>query len=99
MSNQDIYLKFTDQEIAQSLFLQTGVWLETTDIHGSVCFIDAPNYMTDTIGKIYDLPVEPTNELVEAVALDGWHVNMRGDLPKELEPFAIQVNSPYRTWG
>lgn len=80
----DIYLKFPDQQTGEELLIE---------YIGSV----------DVIGAIY----RPTGEMLlgedgeyPAMApLDGWHVNLRGELPDELAPYVVTPAQPVRVWA
>lgn len=57
---------------------------------------ETPRYTAiDVIGMIY----LPTGEDEPAVALPGWHVNVRhtGDAP-ELDAYKVEVKTPVRAW-
>jgi hypothetical protein len=54
----------------------------------------------DVIGVIY----KPTGVMLEEdapemAAIEGWHVNTRGEMPEALKAYAIEVNSPVRVWA
>lgn len=80
----DIYLKFPDQQTAEELLIE---------YIGSV----------DVVGTIY----KPTGEMLlgedgeyPAMApLDGWHVNLRGELPDALAPYVVTPTQPVRVWA
>lgn len=83
----DIYLKFPDQQTAEAMLVEYT---------GSV----------DVIGVIY----RPTGEMLlgedgeypEMAPLDGWHVNVRGELNDALVallgPYAVTPAHPVRVW-
>ena len=92
MNPLDIHIKFPDQTTATNLFVKTGVWLKYTNEDKKVCYSDAPDYLTDVIGLIY-------NPIDAAVDVGGWHVNMRGELPVEIKPYQITVTGTlHRIW-
>jgi hypothetical protein len=103
MNPLDIHLKFPNQATATALLVETGVWLKSTD-EDTVTYYDAPKYLTDVIGLIY----KPTGkklldqdglEFDETADVGGWHINMRGVLPAELEQYKITVlGIPHRIW-
>jgi hypothetical protein len=103
MNPLDIHLKFPDQETATALLLESGVWLEST-YENVVTYCDAPNYLTDVIGLIYKptgakLQSEDGIEFDEMADVGGWHVNMRGKLPAEIEQYKITLTGiPHRIW-
>lgn len=102
--NKDIHLKFDSQQQAQQLLLESGVWQQIAD-EVAPQTIDAPGYLTDEIGLIFKetgtMLTDPDDESLtypEMAAIPGWHINMRGDVPAAIQPFVVQVNSPYRIW-
>jgi hypothetical protein len=56
----------------------------------------------DVVGLIVDTPAvidEDGNVAVEATFVDGWHVNMRGDVPAGLKSYEIEASAtPARVW-
>lgn len=95
------YLKFTDQAACVEAFAPYLV----SDMQGDA---QMPNYIgtsaVDVIGVIH----VPTGEFTEAEegfripvmqAIDGYHVNLSGDCPADLEPFAIEVTTPSRVFA
>lgn len=104
MNPLDIHLKFPDQSTAVTLLLETGVWGQSTDRENNVSYFDAPGYLTDVIGVIHKptglkLLTEEGVEFDEMADVGGWHVNMRGQLPTELEQYKIIVSGiPHRIW-
>jgi hypothetical protein len=104
MNPLDIHLKFPDQATATAALVKTGVWLKYTDEDKKVCYSDAPGYMTDVIGLIYKptgvkLKSREGAEYDETAAVEGWHVNMRGQLPEDIKPYRITVTGTlHRIW-
>jgi hypothetical protein len=80
----DMYLRFTNEAEAITAL---------TDYTGSV----------DVIGTIY----KPTGQMIETdegavpemAAVDGWHVNTRGQMLETLLPFSIEPQHPVRVWA
>jgi hypothetical protein len=98
------YLKFTDEDQANSV-LNTTV-LEVQDEEGNIIVQASvtPNYAnTDIIGTIY----KPTGEMLTGedgeypamAALEGWHVNVLAEESPELAPYAVFPVVPMRVWG
>lgn len=52
----------------------------------------------DTIGVIYERTGGTDDEPV-MTAIPGWHVNVRGPMLPELQAYAVEVGSPFRTWA
>lgn len=85
MNNQDIHLRFVSEKEAVSNLMAAGVLAELDDLDGSKRIAELPTYLLDVIGEI--------------PSASGWHVNMRGELPKLLKPYKITVSgTPYRIW-
>lgn len=103
MNPADIHLKFDSEDQAKTLFLANGVWGEIADEFDTLATFDKPGYLTDVIGIIQQptgtmLTDDEGFEYPEMAPIPGWHVNMRGDVPVAIQPFVVQVNSPYRIW-
>ena len=104
MNPLDIHLKFPDEATATTLLFETGVWGQSTDENNNARYFDAPGYLTDVIGLIHKptgtmLTNEEGIEYPEMTNVGGWHVNMRGQLPKELEQYKVIVSGiPHRIW-
>lgn len=54
----------------------------------------------DPIGVMYE-PAEwdADGEPLPAVAMDGWHVNLIGDVPAAAEPYIVTPGEPLRVWA
>jgi hypothetical protein len=104
MNPLDIHLKFNSEEQATALLFEHGVWAQSTDENNNVRYFDAPGYLTDVIGLIHKptgvkLMNEEGMEYDEMADVGGWHINMRGQLPEELEQYKIIVSGiPHRIW-
>lgn len=104
MNPADIHLKFDSHEQAQQLMLESGVWQQIANEFDTLATFDAPGYLTDEIGLIFKetgtMLTDPDEgfEYPEIAPIPGWHINMRGDVPAAIQPFVVQVNSPYRIW-
>jgi len=102
MNPADIHLKFPDEATAKSLLLDAGIWVEYQD-EDQTYRSDGKGYLTDEIGLIYKqtgtmLTDDEGFEYPEMAPIEGWHINMRGDLPDELQQYVVVVNTPYRIW-
>ncbi len=96
-----ICLKFTDQAACVEAF---APYLNT-DTQGNSSF---PAYIgtsaVDVIGLIYK-PTGNTTEMdgfvvPETAPLDGWHVNLSGDCPDDLQAFVIPApGNPVRVFA
>lgn len=103
MNHADIHLKFPDEATATSLMLDGGLLEQVTDDEGVVSNVQGQGQMIDIIGLIYTptgtVLTDPEGfEYPEMAPIDGWHVNMRGEVPAAIQPYVVQVNSPYRIW-
>jgi hypothetical protein len=100
----DLYLKFADEDEATSI-LYTEVPVEWDEDGEPISFEPRPNYANiDTLGTLYEGGEwdEDGKAIVEPVALDGWHVNVRlvdGEDAEILELFSVQPTQPRRVWG
>jgi len=85
MNNKDIHLRFVSEKEAVLELMAAGVLIELDDLDGGKRIAELPTYLLDVIGEIPNA--------------SGWHVNMRGQLPTELEQYKIIVSgTPYRIW-
>lgn len=96
------FLKFTTEAACVEAFAPYLVTDQTGDMH-------IPAYIgtsaVDVVGVIH----KPTGEYTTTEdgfripvtqALDGWHVNMSGDCPADLEPFLIDApTTPSRVFA
>lgn len=101
------YLKFPDASAFEAAMSAAGLtYLDedgTTQL--SLC---SHTYSIDPIGTIYDPPGEYsadpiTGQLIETsppVALDGYHVNITGNVPDELKEYIISPppKTPHRVF-
>lgn len=104
----DFYLKFPDQQTAEELLFQ-DVEPVTFDESG----IDVTqrelrfDMAIDVIGVIYrpaeETLLSPDGEYPEIAPLDGWHVNVRGEVTDEmaalLSPYVVTPAHPIRVWA
>lgn len=95
------FLKFTDQAACVEAFAPYLVTDQAGDSH-------MPSYIgtsaVDVVGVIH----KPTGEYTTTEEgfripvmqeIDGYHVNLSGDCPADLEPFAIEVTTPSRVFA
>lgn len=95
------FLKFTDQAACVEAFAPYLV----SDIQGDA---QMPNYIgtsaVDVVGVIH----KPTGEYTTTEegfrvpvmqVIDGYHVNLSGDCPADLESFLIEVANPVRVFA
>lgn len=101
----DFYLKFASEEEASTVLYT--VTPAVTDEDGKVFAEESikPNYANiDVLGIIYEpqAPTGLTDEPVDLIPLDGWHVNVRTINDEDgapLEAFKVMPKAPRRTWA
>jgi hypothetical protein len=99
----DLYLRFSDESEAKSV-LYTKVptaWDEEgepTEWYEQANFANIDVIGVITEGGEWDAEGKV---VVEPVALDGWHVNVRlvGEDGSALEPFKVEPEHPRRVWA
>jgi hypothetical protein len=100
------YLRFPDQETALSV-LQEANLTYTNPETGEIKVITASHtHAIDVIGDIYtsgvyDIDIEGTPITVdEPIKLDGYHINMIGEIYEELKDYIIEPpQTPYRVFA
>ncbi len=105
---KDYYLKFSDEAEALSVLYRTEGAVESNEelgIEAKEGYQVANFANISVIGTIYNddgVYDEEGNVLTSPTAIEGWHVNVRvcKNEPSDLlEPFAVVVESPIRTWA
>jgi len=100
------YLKFPDQETALAVLQASN--LTYTDLQTEeVKVISATHtHVVDVIGDIYTPGVYDIDEegnpttITEPVKLDGYHINIIGDLTEELQSYKIEPpQTPHRVFA
>jgi hypothetical protein len=103
---QDYYLKTTDLNTLWDLLFSAGLADSFTDADGQIVNIPK-NISLDIIGTIY----KPTGNMIEIdngllieeqLPIDGFHVNIRGNLTEEQKqklPLITPPRTPYRVWA
>lgn len=95
------FLKFTDQQACVEAFTPYLV----NDMQGDAQF---PNYIGQSAVSVVGVIHKPTGEYTTTEegfripgmqVVDGWHVNLSGDCPADLEPFLIEVANPVRVFA
>lgn len=100
------YLRFPDQETALST-LQAANLTYTNSETGEIEVITATHrHAIDVIGDIYTPGVYGIDEeenpitIIESVKLNGYHINIIGDLTEELQSYKIESpQTPYRVFA
>jgi len=101
----DFYLKFASEEEARTvLYTVTPAVLNE---EGEVVTEEQvkPNYMNiDVLGVLYEpqAPLGLTDEPVDPVPLEGWHVNVRTINDEDgapLDAFKVTPKAPRRVWS
>lgn len=101
----DFYLKFASEEEANSVLYT--ITPAVTDEDGKVLAEESikPNYANiDVLGIIYEpqAPTGLTDEPVDPIPLDGWHVNVRtinDENGAPLDSFKVEPKAPRRVWA
>lgn len=100
------YLRFPSQSTFEELMAQAGLAHVAEDGTTSLSLCSHERAI-DVIGTIYDPPGEYstdpiTGQLVETsppVALDGYHINIAGNVPDELKGYIIPApTTPHRVF-
>ena len=74
------------------------LYLKFTDEAQSIEVLTGYEGSIDVIGIIYRVDnTDPENPVVTPE--DGWHVNTRGPMPWEFEPFEVFPVQPRRIWA
>ena len=91
----DYYLKFKDEAEANEVLKDytgnidvIGVMYHPANVKTEVFYNDSGRTVLST--KIVNPP--------EPVPIEGWHVNVRGEVCLELEPYALNLDTPLRVW-
>lgn len=91
----DYYLKFKDEAEANEVLKDyigdidvIGVMYHPANVKTEVFYNDSGRTVPST--KIVNPP--------EPVPIEGWHVNVRGEVCPELEPYALNLDTPLRVW-
>ena len=99
------YLRFPDQETALSV-LQEANLTYTNPETGEIKVITASHtHAIDVIGDIYtsgvyDIDSEGTPITIEEpIKLDGYHINIIGELSEELQEYMVTPQNPYRIFA
>ena len=100
------YLKFPDQETALSVLQAANLTYTNPETEEIKVITASHTHAIDVIGDIYtsgvyDIGSEGTPITVEEpVKLDGYHINIIGELTEELETYKIDPpQTPYRVFA
>ena len=88
----DHYLKFASEAEAVATMGAAGLAVEGVIPEGPV-WVNDERIDIHTVGIIYDMVDE------DAVAQDGWHINIRGPLPDELTAYTVSPATPRAVWA
>ena len=94
-----IFLRFPNETIAMQELQENG--FTYSDENGTEQVKTAShNFAIDVIGDIYEGGVYGNNgEVIEApIKLNGFHVNMVGDIPASWQQYIVTPNSPSRVF-
>ena len=100
------YLRFPDQETALSVLQAANLTYIDPETKQPKDITATHTHAIDVIGDIYTPGVYGTDEngniitIQEPVKLDGYHINIVGDLTEELEVYKINPpQTPYRVFA
>jgi hypothetical protein len=100
------YLKFPDQETALSVLQSANLTYTNPETEEIKVITATHTHAIDVIGDIYTSGVYDTDSegtpitVEEPVKLDGYHINIIGELTEELETYKIDPpQTPYRVFA
>jgi len=100
------YLRFPDQETAMSVLQASNLTYINPETEEIKVITATHTHAVDLIGDIYtsgvyDIDSEGTPITVEEpIKLDGYHINIIGELSEELEVYRIEPpQTPYRVFA
>ena len=100
------YLRFPDQETAMSVLQEANLTYTDPETEEIKVITATHTYAIDMIGDIYtpgvyDIDSEGTLiTVVEPVKLDGYHINMIGEISEKLKDYIIEPpQTPYRVFA
>jgi len=91
----DYYLKFKDKAEANEVLKDYTGDIDVIGIMYQPSTVDTEIYYNEP-GR-----TEPTPIIIDApepIPIEGWHVNVRGKICPELEPYALNLDTPKRVW-
>ena len=92
----DHYLKFTDEAAFMAAAEAAGLVRDGRVVSGAGTEIDV-------VGPIRPLKGYTEDQKPQAIfddSIEGFHVNVRGELPEAFEPFVIDAPAtPFRVWA
>jgi hypothetical protein len=95
------FFRFPDEATGMAALEAAG--FTTTDEDGNTTIVTASHdWALDVVGIInkggeYD--PETGEVITSSTLLDGWHVNLAGDLPKGWEEYVVRPKQPVRVWA
>ena len=91
----DYYLKFKDEAEANEVLKDYSGDIDIIGLMYQPSKVDTEVYYNEP-GR-----TEPTPKIIRApdlIPIDGWHVNVRGEVCPELESYALDLDTPRRVW-
>jgi hypothetical protein len=94
------FFRFPNETVGMDALRSAG--FIATDEEGNESIITAShNHALDVIGEIqrggeWD---EEGNVITPPTVLDGWHVNLQGELPEGWEQYVVHPQNPVRVWA
>jgi len=100
------YLRFPDQETALSVLQAANLTYTDSQTEEIKVITATHTHAVDAIGDIYTPGVYDIDEegnliiITESIKLDGYHINIIGDLTEELQYYKIEPpQTPYRVFA
>ena len=99
------YLRFPDQETAMSVLQASNLTYTDPQTEESKVITASHTHAVDVIGDIYtsgvyDIDSEGTPITIEEpIKLDGYHINIIGELSEELQEYIVTPQNPYRIFA
>jgi hypothetical protein len=95
----DLNLKFKDEAEANAMLFVEQSYTEdgeikTYKVH-KYAAIDIIGPIYKATGKVFK---NEDGDAPEMAPVEGWHVNVRGEICPELEAYALNLDTPRRVW-
>jgi hypothetical protein len=107
MNYQTYFLRFSSQELADTILTEIGYKGTSTHNDETTTFYTVTDQVgdIDIIGEIYNDDSVYDNETGEIITpptkKDGYHINiiLEGNLPEELQEFVVTPENPHRVFA
>ena len=91
----DYYLKFKDETEANEILKNYTGDIDVIGVMYHPAKVDTFVFYYDGNRSVQSSTIAHVPELI---AIEGWHVNVRGKVCPELESYALQLDTPKRVW-